>query len=77
MDKNYTGKLQCINCGSDSQFEFNDDKSFIKCASCGREYSGGYIELVKLNVENLDHIKNKIADDYTKIIIDKMNPNQF
>ncbi|HEY5509426.1 MAG TPA: hypothetical protein VIK10_00195 [Prolixibacteraceae bacterium] len=77
MNKTYTGKLQCINCGSDSQFEINDDKSFVKCISCGREYPGGETELVKLNVENLDHIKNKIAEDYTKIIIEKMNPNQF
>ena len=77
MDKIYRGKLQCINCGSDSQFEFNDDRSYIKCTSCGREYPGGYNELVKLNVENLDHIKNKIADDFTEEIIEKMNLNQF
>ena len=30
--------LRCIVCGSDNCFEFNDDKSFVKCTKCGKEY---------------------------------------
>jgi ribosomal protein S27E len=52
MKKSYdkTINLKCITCG-DSDFEFNDDKTWIKCNRCGREYQGGYDELVELNQE--------------------------
>ena len=48
MDKNYNKsiKLHCITCGDDSSFECNDNKSYIKCTKCNREYFGGYYELV-------------------------------
>ena len=51
MDKNYNKsiKLHCITCGDDSSFECNDNKSYIKCTKCNREYFGGYDELVELN----------------------------
>lgn len=51
--------LRCVVCGSDCDFEYNDDKSYIKCKKCNREYFGGYDELVKLNEE---HIQEEIND---------------
>lgn len=39
---------KCPSCGS-TKFDTNEDKSFAKCASCGREFHGGYMELVSLN----------------------------
>lgn len=51
MKKEYSKsiRLRCIVCGSDSDFEHNEDKSYIKCTKCNREYWGGYDELVELN----------------------------
>lgn len=51
MEKDYSKDLalRCIVCGSDSHFEFNEDKTFVKCTLCNREYTGGYDELVELN----------------------------
>lgn len=38
----------CVKCGSIS-FDCNEDKTFVKCKACGKEYSGGYLELVDSN----------------------------
>lgn len=72
-------QLRCITCG-DSDFEFNEDKTWIKCNRCGREYLGGYDELVELNQENinreLDETKKEITkdlqDDITKMFKDAL-----
>jgi DNA-directed RNA polymerase subunit N (RpoN/RPB10) len=68
-------KLRCITCG-DSDFEFNDDKSWIKCNRCGKEYPEGYDELVKLNQElinqELDKSKEEILKDTQKDIADML-----
>ena len=45
LRNNYTIKLRCATCGSDEHFEFNEDKSYIKCTMCNREYFGGIEEL--------------------------------
>ena len=45
--------LQCITCGG-QEFDFNDDKTYIKCRICNHEYLNGYDELVALNQENID-----------------------
>lgn len=34
------GQLICDTCGSDNHFETNDDKTYVKCHACGREYFG-------------------------------------
>lgn len=69
MKKDYSKSIQlrCVVCGSDSDFEYNENKSYIKCHKCNREYLGGYDELVELNralidVE-LEHTKEEIACD--------------
>lgn len=68
MKSNYniTGRLVCETCGGEN-FEFNEDKSYVKCAMCNREYLGGYDELVAFNQPNIDDAiqqkANEIADD--------------
>lgn len=63
-------RLRCIVCGSAEDFECNDDKTYIKCKKCNKEYPGGYDELVELNQaliqEELDDIKADIANDVQK-----------
>lgn len=69
MKKDYSKSIQlrCVVCGSADDFEFNDDKSYIKCSKCNREYLGGYDELVELNQslidEEINHTKEEIVRD--------------
>ena len=82
MKDNYdrTVQLRCITCGDDSSFEPNEDKTYIKCTRCGREYFGGYDELVELNQETinneLEDLKNKALVDL-KADINKMFKDAF
>lgn len=50
MSSNYKTSisLACQTCGGED-FYFNDDKSYVKCNTCNREYFGGYDELVQVN----------------------------
>ena len=76
MKKSYDKciQLRCIVCGSEEDFECNDNKSYIKCKKCNKEYPGGYDELVELNQaliqEELDETKAEIAKDLEKDIHD-------
>ena len=45
--KNLT--LRCTVCGSDSYFEFNVDRTYVKYTLCIRECTGGDDELIELN----------------------------
>ena len=69
MKKDYSKSIQlrCVVCGSDSDFESNDDKTYIKCTRCNREYLGGYDELVELNKglidEEMEWTKEDVAND--------------
>ena len=69
MKKDYSKSIQlrCVVCGSDSDFESNEDKTFIKCTKCNREYLGGYDELVELNKglidEEIERTKEEVAND--------------
>ena len=67
-------KLRCATCGSEDDFEQNDDKSYVKCTKCNREYFGGYDELVELNQamfeEALANKKSEIKKDIEKDIHD-------
>ena len=57
-------------CGSDSDFEHNEDNSYVKCTRCNKEYLGGYDELVELNqeyiAEELEGLKSEVAKDLKK-----------
>lgn len=61
--ENYTIVLRCATCGSDDHFEFNDDKSYVKCTMCNREYLGGIEELKNLNEEAIEETKEQFAKD--------------
>ena len=70
-------QLVCITC-ADSNFEYNDEKTWIKCNRCKREYNGGYDELVELNQENIanqleeskQEIKKDLQEDLNKMFKD-------
>lgn len=74
-DYNRSIKLQCITCGG-TDFEANDDKTYIKCNTCNREYLNGYDELVELNQENIEksvqNIKSEVRDDIQNEINDML-----
>lgn len=82
MQNNYerSVKLRCITCGDNSSFEFNEDKTYIKCIRCGREYFGGYNELVGVNQKAIDDeletVKKEVFDDL-KADINKTFKNAF
>ncbi len=81
MKDNYNKSisLRCNTCG-DSSFEFNEDKSWVKCKRCDREYHGGYDELVKFNQGEIDEqvseMKKEVMQDIKKDF-DKMLKNAF
>ena len=66
MKERYTGKLRCATCGDTESFEFNDDKSYIKCVKCNREYFGGYDELLSYNQETIAeaYIRKSLEDTF-------------
>lgn len=78
-----TIQLRCLTCG-DTDFEFNEDKSWIKCNRCGKEYLGGYDELVELNQGNInqeledskDEISKDLEKDITKMFKDAFKGNK-
>lgn len=75
MDKlkdNYTIKLRCATCGSDNHFEFNEDKSYIKCTMCNREYFRGIEELKELNEEMFNKVEKQIEEDAKSYIEDEL-----
>lgn len=63
MKDSYTVKLRCATCGCDNQFVFNEDKSYVKCTNCNREYFGGIEELKELNADSFDEVKEQINED--------------
>lgn len=76
-------QLRCITCG-DSDFQFNDEKTWVKCNRCGKEYLGGYDELVALNQEKINdeledtekEVTKDLKDDLTKMMKDAFKGNK-
>ena len=74
MKDNYNKsiQLQCSVCGSSSDFDCKDDNSYIKCTKCGKEYFGGYDELVDYNQalinDELEELKEEAVADIEKDI---------
>lgn len=65
-------QLRCITCG-DTDFEFNEDKSWVKCNRCGKEYLGGYNELFELNKETINQELDKTKEEIGKDLQKEMN----
>ena len=66
MDEKYEVKLRCATCGCDDHFEFNEDKSYVKCTFCNREYFGGIDELLELNHDAVEDVKEEIGKELQK-----------
>lgn len=73
MKESYKVVLRCAICGSEDHFEFNEDKSYIKCTFCNREYLGGIDELKELNQEVLDERMGNIRKDVATHIKDALS----
>ena len=66
--------LRCVTCG-DTELEYNEDKTTIVCQRCGKEYPGGYDELVALNQSEIDEELEKLGKEALedgKVAFDKM-----
>lgn len=72
MNREYNINLRCATCGRDDKFEFNDDKSYVKCNFCNREYFGGYDELLEMNQtlinEKFDEINQEAKKELVSIL---------
>lgn len=56
------GRLKCPTCGGES-FEANQDRSYVKCETCGREFSGGLEELKEFNMPEIEKAARSVAED--------------
>lgn len=76
MNKQYDKSisLRCVVCGSADHFEYNDDKTYVKCTLCNREYLGGLDELQEMNeamiAEEVEAIKKEVTQDVEKELSD-------
>lgn len=72
--------LFCATCGQ-SDFEHNEDKSWIKCNNCGREYLGGINELSEFNQSNIQDAINdfgqNLLDQFGKDMESKFKNNKY
>lgn len=67
----YKIHFRCVICGCEDQFEYNDDKSYIKCTFCNKEYFGGIEELKEFNQEAFDKVRERIETDAVSYIKDR------
>lgn len=65
-------QLECETCGG-IDFKFNNDKSYIKCNGCNREYLGGYDELVEFNKRLIEIQVNQMKEEVAKDVRAEMN----
>lgn len=71
LKDSYDIRLRCATCGCEDQFEYNNDKSYIKCTFCNKEYFGGIEELKELNQDAFDEVKEKMQKDAASYIKDQ------
>lgn len=73
MKQNYNKSisLSCQTCGGES-FEFNEDKTYVKCTTCNREYHGGYEELKQSNEQQIDLAIKDIGKEFLSDIKDHL-----
>ncbi len=69
MSKKKAVSLVCATCGQ-GDFDHNEDKSWVKCNNCNREYSGGIDELAEFNQNRIQTAVNDVGqnllEDFTK-----------
>ena len=81
----YSIQLRCVVCGSEDHFDYNEDKSYIKCTNCGKEYFGGYDQLVSCNQDQIDEVKeiatevvsNDLQKELNKMLNDAFKGNKY
>ncbi|WP_156309384.1 hypothetical protein [Sphingobacterium endophyticum] len=80
MSTKITVSLICATCGQ-SDFDHNEDKSWVRCINCDREYPGGIDELAELNQANIQDAVNEYGDslvnDFAKKIESKFKKNKY
>lgn len=67
MSKKITVTLLCGTCGN-QDFDYNEDKTWVKCNSCDREYTGGIEELKEHNYKRIE----SAAQDHGNKLIEQM-----
>jgi DNA-directed RNA polymerase subunit RPC12/RpoP len=76
-----TIRLRCATCGETDLFSINENKTYIKCERCGREYFDGENELIKLNQESIDievqQMRDEIKNDMRTAIKSSFKGNKF
>jgi len=70
MSSTQIGKLWCPTCGGES-FEANEDRSYLKCVKCGREFPGGKDELMEYNRPEIEKKVRAIAEEKLKAAFKK------
>ena len=79
MSKEITVSLLCATCGQ-GDFNHNEDKSWVKCNNCNREYPGGINELAEFNQSTIQDAVNEYGDslmnDFAKKIESKFKNNK-
>lgn len=80
MSTKITVSLICATCGQ-SDFDHNEDKSWVKCVNCDREYPGGIDELAEFNQASIQDAVNEYGDslvnDFAKKIESKFKNNKY
>lgn len=80
MSTKITVSLICATCGQ-ADFDHNEDKSWVKCLNCDREYAGGIDELAQFNQASIQDAVNNfgqnLVDDFAKKIETKFRNNKY
>ncbi|MFD2554588.1 hypothetical protein [Sphingobacterium tabacisoli] len=80
MSTNINVELNCATCGQ-SNFDHNEDKSWVKCNNCDREYLGGISELAEFNQSNIQDAVNdygqSLVDEFAKSLESKFKNNKY
>ena len=69
----YNIKLRCVVCGCTDKFDSNHNKTYIKCTNCGKEYLGGYDELVSYNQDQIKEMKKNATQEIKQDIQKELN----
>lgn len=79
MSTNIKLTLNCATCGQ-GDFDHNEDKSWVKCKNCEREYLGGINELADFNQNNIQDAVNdfgqNLVDEFAKSLESKFKNNK-